>query len=293
MKVLYALCVIAALMTAAVCSAAAPEFDWRAAHAQAESLTAGDAARLAAGTDEGPAGLYRAGLFYLRTYQLDAAQDVFQQILARGDRPEARWGLAEIAKCRHHYEESAAATKRVIEERPGFAPAYLTMAHLRYLQLDFTGAVEWAGKVINMRPNVDHRNLIYAHGLYAAARGALALRAGPVSGTINGLASLRHLRIIRNLDADCFVTHFGWGSFYALAPVAVGGSLDKAEASLKRALEIEPYFPDAYVRLAQIYRKKGDTELYELYLNKALEMDPQNELAADVRTGACEFFCLQ
>ena len=42
-------------------------------------------------------------------------------------------------------------------------------------------------------------------------------------------------------------------------------------------------FADAYARLAQFYRDKGDKEKYHSYLDKALELDPQNELALMVQ----------
>lgn len=85
---------------------------------------------------------------------------------------------------------------------------------------------------------------------------------------------------------------FGMGSFYLLAPAIAGGSLDKAEEYLKKAINTDPLFADSYVRIGQLYKLKGDNEKYEMYLNKAFEVDPLNELASDIKSGRCGFICI-
>jgi hypothetical protein len=39
------------------------------------------------------------------------------------------------------------------------------------------------------------------------------------------------------------------------------------------------------------WRFTGDDKKYQLYLKKALNIDPQNELALDIESGRCKFIC--
>ena len=85
---------------------------------------------------------------------------------------------------------------------------------------------------------------------------------------------------------------FGLGSFYLLAPAFAGGDINKAEEYLKKALAADPLFADVYVRLAQVYKLKGDKDNYRFYLEKAFKVDPENQLAVDIKSGKCKFICV-
>ena len=94
------------------------------------------------------------------------------------------------------------------------------------------------------------------------------------------------------LQPDDPAVLFGLGSFYLLAPGIVGGNIDKAKSYLERAVSTDPFFADAYVRLAQVYKAKGDSKKFEEYLKRALEIDPQNALARYARSKTCKFICV-
>ena len=70
--------------------------------------------------------------------------------------------------------------------------------------------------------------------------------------------------------------------------VALGGSLrragklDAAVETLREALKAEPRSASALAGLGMVYEQKGQHELAELVLRRALEIDPQSRLAADV-----------
>jgi len=68
--------------------------------------------------------------------------------------------------------------------------------------------------------------------------------------------------------------------------------MGKFSQYLKKAIKIDPNFADAYVRLGQLYKIKGERKLFNLYLNKALEIDPENELALDAKSGRCRYICV-
>ncbi len=61
---------------------------------------------------------------------------------------------------------------------------------------------------------------------------------------------------------------------------------------LKEGIEIDPLFADAYVRLAQVYQMQQDEEKYQQYLNKTLQINPNNALAQDAKNKICKFNCV-
>jgi tetratricopeptide (TPR) repeat protein len=128
--------------------------------------------------------------------------------------------------------------------------------------------------------------------MYAGAKGMLAHYGGLISKAIDGLAVKPNLDKAQKLQPNSPGVLFGLGSFYLLAPGIAGGDKAKAQNFLNQAIQADPLFADVYVRLGQLAKIKGDQEKYNLYLQKALEIDPQNELAQDVQSGRCKFICV-
>jgi len=127
--------------------------------------------------------------------------------------------------------------------------------------------------------------------LRGGVKGMIAHYGGALSKVINGTAVLPNLKTAEKLQPEFSGVKFGLGSFYLLAPSLAGGDLGEAQKYLEEAVKIDPLFADAYVRLAQLYKIKGDTRRYNGYINKALEIDPKNELTLDVSSGKCKFIC--
>ncbi len=70
--------------------------------------------------------------------------------------------------------------------------------------------------------------------------------------------------------------HFAWAHF-TLGRVLLGqDDLEGAEASLRRALELELDFPDALVVMAQLERARSDFQAAHLYLERALSAEGDN-----------------
>lgn len=141
------------------------------------------------------------------------------------------------------------------------------------------------------RGQVDDGTAARAYVIYGLSKGMLAHYGGPLSKTIDGLASGSALKKAEKLRPGDPVVLFGVGSYYLLAPVVAGKDLGKAERYLKDAVTSDPLFVDAYVRLAQVYKAKGDMEKYRKHMEKALAIDPNSELAQDVDGGSCRFVC--
>ncbi|MBD3425716.1 MAG: tetratricopeptide repeat protein [Candidatus Omnitrophica bacterium] len=57
------------------------------------------------------------------------------------------------------------------------------------------------------------------------------------------------------------------------------GEFDKAISSFKKAIELDPNYPETYNNLGFAYYKKGEYYLAEEYFKKALEVDPSHERA--------------
>ncbi|MCD4779495.1 MAG: tetratricopeptide repeat protein [Candidatus Omnitrophica bacterium] len=238
---------------------------------------------------------YIKGLINLKYFNNHNAKLIFEDILVSDPSVyEARWGVAEALKGLHDYDLSEQILGALIDEKKNFAPVIMSSAHLAYLRNSLKEVLALTGRIIRMKSDqVDSETILYAHGLYSAAHGMLTVDAGPLSIAFHGYTSVRHLKIVRKLDPESFIHYFGWGNFYLLAPKVFGGDLKKAEDYYHKVIEMNPNFPDVYVRLAEIYKRQGEMQKYQQFINKALELDPQNPLADDILNLKCEFMCLE
>ncbi|MDP8266233.1 MAG: hypothetical protein P9M07_04730 [Candidatus Aceula meridiana] len=269
--------------------------EWKDLHNKADLIDLATAQEELAQNPNSIDHLYVLGLVYLNFYEIQNSKAVFEKVLELDPKSiEGRWGIAEILRREHKTDEAAGMLEKIIKENSSYSPALITLAYIRYIQKDFDGSIRLTGQVINQRrENVDEANFLRAHGLYAAAKGMIAHYGGPISKAINGAGVLKHLNIIQKLAPDSPVVNFGLGSYYMLVSVALGQNFDKAQGYLEKAIAADPLFANPYVRLAQIYKKKGDMKKYEELINKAFELDPGNELAIDINSGECFFICLE
>jgi len=267
--------------------------DWKALHNKADSISL-LAAREAVAKNQGILeDRYVLGLVYLNLHQDKAAYQIFETLLnANSNIVELKWGLAESIRRLHDLKKAESLLNEVIKQEPQFAPALISLAYIEYFKMDFKGSVRLALKVIEQgRNKVDLSNYVRAYAMYAGSKGMLAHYGGLLSKAIDGLAVKANLDKAQRLQPDSPVVLFGLGSYYLLAPVIAGGNKTKAEEYLNKAVKVDPYFADVYVRLAQLAKIKGQKEKYDFYMNKALEIDPGNELALDTKSGSCKFIC--
>lgn len=268
--------------------------DWKTLNEESERTSLSDAQTAVENSPGSVTGLYRLGLVYLNLHKDNKAEAVFNKMISLGaGSKEAKWGLAEILRRKHKLDESEKILNEVINSLPGFFPAYISLAYIQYIHLDFNKSIQTVYKVIQQgKQNVDPCNLARAYLILAGSKGMLAYRGGFFSKLINGTPVFSILRKAESLKSDSAEVMLGMGSFYLLAPVFAGRDIDAAIAYLEKAVKTDPLFADAYVRLAQGYKAGGDIGKYNFYLNKALEIDPQNELALDIRQGVCRFICI-
>jgi tetratricopeptide (TPR) repeat protein len=267
--------------------------EWKQLHEEADKINLPSALDFLKEKPNSPDVLYLLGLVYLNLHKDQEAEEVFNKIIKlRPETIEARWGEAEVMRRKHNLEKSEAVLNEVIQANPAFSPAYISLAYIKYTQMDFKQSVSLAYKVIRQEiPNVDLSNYTRAYLLVGGGRGMLAHYGGPISKIANGTAVLPNLKKAESLQPDSPGVLFGLGSFYFLAPGLAGGNKGKALVYLERAVAEDPLFADAYVRLAQFYKDKGDTVKYRMYLEKAAEIDPQNTLLLDTKNNECKFVC--
>lgn len=267
--------------------------DWKKIHEEADKKSVRQAVLDHNENPTSEAALYELGLTYLNAYKNNEAEPVFKAMLnSNPGSVEAKWGLAEISRRRHELDKSENSLKEIIKKSPEFSPAYISLSYIRYTKRDFNEAARLALRVVGQgRQRVDLTNYTRAYLLYAGAKGMIAHYGGPISKIINGAAVFPALEAAQRLIPEYPGVYYGLGSFYLLAPEVIGKDLDKAKEYLEKAIKADPFFADAYVRLAQVYQLKGNEIDAQIYLNKALAVDSENELALDIKNGTCKFIC--
>lgn len=267
--------------------------DWKVLHERADKTILTEALKNAEESSDSADSLYILALAYLNLHQDNNAQELFTKVLTIAkDAPEGKWGIAEVMRRQHKTGESEKLLNEIVRTNPKFFPAYISLAYIEYINLDFKGCMHLAYKVIRQgKDGVDLSNYVRAYVLAAAAKGMLAHYGGPFAKLFNGTTVLSTLKKAEKLQPDAAGVLMGLGSFYLLAPQFAGGNLSKAKSYLERAAKADPFLADIYVRLAQVYQRQADRKNYELYLEKALNIDPQNELALDIKSGRCRFIC--
>ncbi len=270
-------------------------FDWKPLHEKADSLSIKEVQEIVENNPEPVENLYLLGLVYLNAHKDQKAKETFLKILdIKEDMVAGRWGLAESLRRFHQSDKAQKILEEIIEQDPQFWPAYISLGYIKYLSMDFDAAVELVYEAVKQgSAEVDASNLVRANTLVAGSKGMIAHYGGPISKIINGRSVMPYLQKAKKIDPDAGPVLFGFGCYYLLAPALFGKDLDKAQKYLKKAIETDPLFVNAYVRLAQVYKAKGDKEQYQKYLDKASSIDPDNEFLVDIKSGQCNFICVE
>ncbi len=260
--------------------------DWKMLHEKAEKETLEEALRAVVNEPRSLEALYALGLVYLEKHKVDDADKVFRDMLRLDFRStEAQWGIAEVMRRRHQRRQARLILEDIIRLSPDYAPAYITLGYLLFDDKEYDKSIQLAGRVLRHgRLKVDLTNYVRALLITGGAKGMLADTGGPLAKLFNGTQILPTMKRAESLQPGSAGVAFGLGSFYLLAPHFVGGDKAKALAYLERSIKTDPDFVDAYARLAQAYGMQGDRVKYDFYLGKALELDPQNELALHVKS---------
>ncbi|MDD5019555.1 MAG: tetratricopeptide repeat protein [Candidatus Omnitrophica bacterium] len=275
----YILSIVSAAFFWAACGLAGA-MDWKDLHEKADKISLAEALADQEKNPQSQETLYTLGLVYLNLYKIQEAGDVFARMLAVDPTSiEARWGQAEILRRRHQPEKAEAVLDEIIKEDPEFSPASITLGYMIFDKKEYERSIRLALKVLKQgRARVDLTNYARAYLIIGGAKGMIADEGGIFSKLFQGTQILGYLKKAQELQPRSAGVLFGLGSFYALAPGIAGGDAEKGLSLLKEAIEVDPYFADAYARLAQIYFRRGETETARQYLADAKKLDPENPL---------------
>ena len=114
-----------------------------------------------------------------------------------------------------------------------------------------------------------------AHFAVFANRGRIMLAEGATVNPINLLRVNGELERALELNPDHADALAAKGGLYRQLPWLLGGSLDKAEACLNRAIALDPKAVGARIELAQIYRDRGEPARGVPLLEKAASVAEQ------------------
>lgn len=114
-----------------------------------------------------------------------------------------------------------------------------------------------------------------AHFALFATEGRIMLLEGVTPNPVSLLKVHRELDRCLEINPNHSDALAAKGGLYRQLPWVLGGDLDKAEACLKRSIEIDPNAVGARIELARTYRDKGHTDLCRPLLTKAAELAQQ------------------
>jgi len=258
------------------------DIDWISAHNKVYRYPERDFSRV--GSDPGKEEYYKAAVYLLTAGKESKAAGFFRKILELSeDSPEGLWGVGELKRRERLTEESIEILDSVLGLNPSFVPAKISRAYIYFEEGSYGEAISLVSEVLEEEDNTDTANLIRAHLIAGGAMGMQARDSFFIGKISRGLAARRHLAEAGKIDPDFPEFLFARGSYYLEAPRIAGGDIEKARKYLMRALEKLPGSADIHARLAQLYLKKGETDKYYEYLERALEIDPRNTLAEKLR----------
>ena len=222
-------------------------------------------------------------LQYLKLRKDSLALIEIEKVLSvKPDDSTALWGKAEALRRNYQFKESEELLNLVLSKYPCHASSLISLSYIRYHDNRFEDALELLRRVLS-GPELDRENEALAYMLIGSINAKKASLGGFLSKVVYATRIRSYFEKAKNIAPDLSEVHLGLGSFYLLAPWIVGGSLDKAIKELEIAVRLTPDFATANMRLAQAYNKKGDLGKYNFYLQRAKELDPDNELLKEFR----------
>lgn len=223
--------------------------------------------------------LLNEALLLLKNRKDQAALAIFEKILvSEPENLNALWGKAEVLRRSRKFKDSEAILNNILNKYPYHASSLISLAYIRYKDDKLDAALKLVQQVLRT-DNLDKENKALAYMMWGAINSRRSAKGWFFSKIRYGTQIKGYFLKAKELAADLPEVHLGLGTFYLLAPAIVGGNLEKAFDELSLAVKMAPDFATANARLAQSYKKKGNKEKYNYYLQRAKELDPENEVA--------------
>ena len=207
---------------------------------------------------------------------------IFDQILkVQPDNIKALWGKAEVLRRSYEFKGAEKLLDEILKKDPANLSAINSLAYIRYKDDLLDESLKLVNQVLKCSPDKENEALAYM--MLGTINSKRSSKGGFFSKIKYGTQIKGYFLKARDIDPDMPEVHLGLGTFYLKAPSIVGGDLDKAIQELEVAVKLAPEFATANARLAQAYKKKGDTEKFNYYYEKAKKLDPENETLRELK----------
>ena len=208
---------------------------------------------------------------------------IFEKVLAsRPDNLDALWGRAEVLRRSYKFKEAENLLSQIFKKNPKHIPSLISLAYIRYKDDDLDVALKLINQVLKEK-NLGRENKALAYMMLGTINSRRSAKGWFFSKIRYGTQIKCYFLKAKELAPHLPEVHLGLGTFYLKAPAIVGGNLDKAVQELETAVRIAPDFATANARLAQAYKKKGNLEKYDFFIQRARELDSQNEVLKELQ----------
>ena len=226
------------------------------------------------------------GLELLRIRKDKDALAIFEKILVtQPEDLDALWGKAEVARRLREYQQAEKLLNQILSNNPSHTSSLISLAYIRYKDDKLDESLKLVREALK-QTDIDTRNKALAYMMLGSINGRRAKKGGFFSKLTYGTQIKNHFLKAKEIAPDLPEVHLGLGTFYLLAPAIAGGDLNKAVEELELTVKIAPEFATPHARLAQAYQKKGNAEKYNFHLNRAKELDSENEVLKEFRDGS-------
>lgn len=280
MKIFFVMVVFSCLLAVSAYGA-----DWKTLTDEAVSLSSSAVAALEGKEKKSEQDVYMLTLIYYRQYHHAGLKKLWADSgKIPPDSPAVKLLQGILLMREHQHRQSRAVLNGALQSHPDFYPALFVLGHQCYLLKDFSQAHALARQLIGKKNHLSKYHYMASLVLAAGARGFTAPRnwlwAIPAYFEVTG-----HFREARKLMPESAEVLYGLGCFHLLTPSFAGGDIDLAIAMLEKSRRLTPLNTQAYVRLAQAYRAQKDESAYRKNIDRAYELDAQDELLLDYLSG--------
>lgn len=195
---------------------------------------------------------------------------------------DALWGMAEVLRRSRNYKDSEVILNEILISNPRHGPSLISLSYIRYKEDNLNVARKLIRKALGER-GLDRESRALAYMMLGSVNSRRSAKGKFFSKIRYGTQIKGFFLKAKALAPQIPEVRMGLGTFYLLAPAIVGGDLDKAIEELELAVKIAPQFATANARLAQAYQKKGDLQKYNFHLQRARELDPENEVLGELK----------
>lgn len=219
----------------------------------------------------------------LKNRKDNQALGIFEKVLTtQPDNIDALWGKAEVLRRKRDYKQAEELLNKILSVNPQHVPSLVSLSYIRYKDDKLNEALKLVNRVLKIN-SLDKENQALAYMMLGSINSQRSKKGWFFSKIAYGTQIKFYFLKAKELSPDLPEVHLGLGTFYLLAPAIVGGNLDKAFQELELAVKIAPEFATANARLAQAYRKKGNLERCNFYLQRTRELDPENEVLKELK----------